>query len=183
MVARGLLLSGDVAKRKPAAGFVRALTRIDDFHSASVEKIREVAFFQGEHADVGVFSVLQLSVTRNERIRNKAAPPFAPEHLEFDNASGFQQPEELGDVALLINRLHVLEDNDRVDEIKCSGGKQLQVSRAVEVIDAFRSELIETIGVLEHRRRNVDAVNLFEVPGQGLAQAPDTAAEIERLAL
>src|SRR5207302_6909043 len=100
-------------------------------------------------------------------------------HLEEQDAVRLETADELGDVAARPLRVHVLEHDVRVDEVEAPVTKQIKVARKIDVVVAAVGILVEASGVVDHRGRNVYAVDLSEMSGKCLRAPAYAATEVQ----
>src|SRR2546421_13010262 len=100
-------------------------------------------------------------------------------HLEEQDAVRLETADELGDVAARPLRVHVLEHDVRVDEVEVRITKQRKVARKIDVVVAAVGILVEASGVVDHRGRDVYAVDPPEMSGQCLREPAHAATEVQ----
>jgi hypothetical protein len=74
----------------------------------------------------------------------------------------------------------MLEDNSADHEVEASGGKRVQIIVGVYDIAALLGESVQPLGLLDHRRRDVDAYHTVECLRHRLREPSDSAPEIKR---
>src|SRR6266568_2906166 len=129
--------------------------------------------------------IAELAIEAHRKARHEPLDPGArtsatPWKLEHQQASWAKHSQEFAQIAPRVGRLNMLQRDVRVDEVERRVSKEPQVNGAVLVIVAALRTTVELIGELDHRRRDVDTVNLVEVARQSLRQTARTTAEVER---
>ena len=100
--------------------------------------------------------------------------------LKQGYAARREHSHKLNDIAAAVAGRHVLERDAGIDEIEMPVRKDAQIAFLVHHVLAAAAVLVVIIGLLDHGSGNIHAIDVLEMPGQGLGQPPDATSEIER---
>ncbi len=113
-------------------------------------------------------------------ITNLGPIPEMRRELEGKDPSGLQDAKELGQVAAAQFGGHVLECNERADEIEVSGFELGQIIRPVEQKADPPRTRVQFVRQGDHRFGDVDSDHRVEPGSQGVSEPPHAASEVER---
>src|SRR5438876_5123653 len=100
-------------------------------------------------------------------------------YLKYKDALRGQDPQEFLDVALGISRIHMLQDQSGINEVKMLRWEEGQIILIVQVVVTAIGIRIYSFCERNHGGSNVHAPALIKPRTQGLRRSADTAPEIQ----